>query len=237
MKVLAISPTYNERKNVKELIFAIKKEVDDIHVLIIDDNSPDGTADLVKEQQDSLNNIHLIERAGKLGLGTAYITGFKWAIENGYDKIIQIDADMSHDPKDIPRLLEASKDNQLVIGSRYVTGINVVNWPLRRLILSYMANLYARMITGLPIKDATAGYKCFDRSVLESIPFEKIKSEGYSFQIEINFFAWVKKFKIKELPVIFFDRTVGESKMSRKIIIEAVWMVPKLKLKKLFKML
>ncbi len=237
MKILAITPTYNESKNIRELISAILQYVEDIHILVIDDNSPDGTARIVKELQTTNSNIHLIEREGKLGLGTAYIKGFNWALENGYDKIIQIDADMSHNPADIPRMIEASNENHLVIGSRYVSGINVVNWPLRRLILSYMANVYARIITGLPINDATAGFKCFDKEVLNTIPLKKIVSEGYSFQIEVNFFAWINKFKIKEIPVIFVDRTIGESKMSRKIIFEAIWMVPKLKLKKLFRLL
>ena len=234
MKPIVISPTYNEKKNVNELIQRVLASYHNIEILIVDDNSPDGTADLVKSLMYDNSKIHILERSGKLGLGTAYCAGFQWALGNGYDRIIQIDADMSHNPDDITSLLVESETSDLVIGSRYINGVNVVNWPLRRLILSYLANFYAQIITGLPIKDATGGFKCFRARVLESIDFSKITSTGYSFQIEMNFIAWVSGFKIKEVPIIFSDRTVGESKMSRRIIFEAIYMVPLLKLRKIF---
>jgi dolichol-phosphate mannosyltransferase len=234
MKPIAISPTYNEKKNINELIQRVLSSFNDIEILIVDDNSPDGTANLVKSLMVNNPKIHLLERSGKLGLGTAYCAGFKWALEKGYDRIIQIDADMSHNPDDINTLLIESKTSDVIIGSRYVNGVNVVNWPLRRLILSYMANLYSQIITGLPIKDSTGGFKCFRSRVLESINLSKITSEGYSFQIEMNFISWVKGFTIKEIPIIFADRTVGQSKMSKGIILEAIYMVPLLKLRKLF---
>jgi len=234
MKPLVISPTYNEKKNINELIKRVLASYDDIEILIIDDNSPDGTSNEVKSLMQNNSKIHIIERSGKLGLGTAYCDGFKWALDKGYDRIVQIDADMSHNPDDIPDLLHESELFDLVIGSRYINGVNVVNWPLRRLILSYGANLYAQFITGLPIKDATGGFKCFRSRVLEAINLSKITSEGYSFQIEMNFISWIKGFDIKEIPIIFADRTVGESKMSKRIILEAIYMVPLLKLRKLF---
>ncbi len=237
MKPIAISPTYNERKNISELISRVLSSYDGIDILVVDDNSPDGTAHVVKEIIQKDKRVHILERSGKLGLGTAYCAGFQWALENGYDRIIQIDADMSHNPDDIVHLLAESKNFDVVIGSRYINGVNVVNWPLRRLILSYAANLYAQIITGLPIKDATGGFKCFKSRVLETIDLSKITSEGYSFQIEMNFISWVKGFKIKEIPIIFSDRTVGESKMSKGIIFEAIYMVPLLKLRKIFRLL
>ena len=237
MKPIAISPTYNERKNISELISRVLSSYDGIDILIVDDNSPDGTAHVVKEIIQKDKRVHILERSGKLGLGTAYCAGFQWALENGYDRIIQIDADMSHNPDDIVHLLAESKNFDVVIGSRYINGVNVVNWPLRRLILSYAANLYAQIITGLPIKDATGGFKCFRGRVLEILDLSKFTSEGYSFQIEMNFISWVKGFKIKEIPIIFSDRTVGESKMSKGIIFEAIYMVPLLKLRKIFRLL
>jgi dolichol-phosphate mannosyltransferase len=237
MKPIAISPTYNERKNISELISRVLSSYDGIDILVVDDNSPDGTAHVVKEIIQKDKRVHILERSGKLGLGTAYCAGFQWALENGYDRIIQIDADMSHNPDDIVHLLAESKNSDVVIGSRYINGVNVVNWPLRRLILSYAANLYAQIITGLPIKDATGGFKCFRGRVLETIDLSKITSEGYSFQIEMNFISWVKGFKIKEIPITFSDRTVGESKMSKGIIFEAIYMVPLLKLRKIFRLL
>ena len=237
MKTIAISPTYNEKKNIQELVQRVLNSYDSIAILIVDDNSPDGTADLVRLLMQDNSKIHILERSGKLGLGTAYCDGFKWALENGYERIIQIDADMSHNPDDIGKLLAESRHSDVVIGSRYINGVNVVNWPLSRLILSYSANLYARIITGLPVTDATGGFKCFRRTVLESIDLSSINSEGYSFQIEMNFISWAKGYKIKEIPIIFSDRTVGESKMSRKIIFEAIYMVPLLKLRKIFRKL
>ena len=235
MKVLAISPTYNEKKNISELINCISKLPLDINLLIIDDNSPDGTADIIKTIMSENKSIHLLEREKKLGLGTAYCEGFQWALERGYDLIVQIDADLSHNPDDILRMVEMSSSSDLVIGSRYIGGVNVINWPMRRLLLSYCANLYAKLLIQFPIKDSTGGFKCFQRKVLESIDLKRINSQGYSFQIEINFIAWIKGFKIKEIPIIFTDRTVGESKMNRGIVIEAIWMVPKLLIRKIFK--
>ena len=235
MKVLAISPTYNEKKNISELINRISKLPLDIDLLIIDDNSPDGTADIIKTIMSENKSIHLLEREKKLGLGTAYCEGFQWALERGYDLIVQIDADLSHNPDDILRMVEMSNSSDLVIGSRYIGGVNVINWPMRRLLLSYFANLYAKLIIHFPIKDSTGGFKCFQRKVLESIDLKMINSQGYSFQIEINFLAWIKGFKIKEIPIVFTDRTVGESKMNRGIVIEAIWMVPKLLIRKIFK--
>ncbi|NOZ09108.1 MAG: polyprenol monophosphomannose synthase [FCB group bacterium] len=237
MKTVAISPTYNESKNIRELIEQIRTNGGNPDILIVDDNSPDGTGKIVRALMEHDDHLFLIEREGKLGLGTAYCTGFRWALENGYDRIVQIDADLSHNPADIPRLVEASKEYDLVIGSRYINGVNVVNWPLSRLILSSLANVYARGITGMPVTDATGGFKCFNRRVLENIELEKVSSEGYSFQIEVNFRAWVKGYSIKEISIVFNDRTVGESKMSKKIILEAIKMVPALKLRKIFKRL
>ncbi len=237
MKILAISPTYNERDNVEELISQIHKAVPECHILIVDDNSPDKTHELIRDMMKSDERLHLIVREGKMGLGTAYCRGFKWAIEHQYDRIVQIDADLSHNPEEIPNMIEKIKDCDVVIGSRYVNGVNVVNWPLRRLMLSYFANIYARMITGLPVKDSTAGFKCFRREVLESIDLDNIRSEGYAFQIEMNFLSWIKGYRICEIPIVFVDRTVGKSKMSKKIIYEAIWMVPKLKLKRLLRLI
>jgi len=234
LKILAISPTYNERKNILDLIEQIRTEGGNPDILIVDDNSPDGTGGIVRSLMKTDDHLFIIERKGKLGLGTAYCTGFRWALENGYDRIVQIDADLSHNPADIPRLVEAANEYDLVIGSRYSNGVNVVNWPLSRLILSSIANIYARVITGMPVSDATGGFKCFNRKVLENLELDKVTSEGYSFQIEVNFRAWVKGFSIKEVSIVFNDRTVGESKMSRKIIFEAIKKVPILKLKKIF---
>ncbi len=236
MKILAISPTYNEKKNIAELISRITLIPVEMDLLIIDDNSPDGTADIVKSYMVENKHIYILEREKKLGLGTAYCEGFKWALDKGYDLIVQIDADLSHNPDDIPRMVEMSKSADLVIGSRYIDGVNVVNWPMRRLLLSFGANLYAKIFIRFPIKDSTGGFKCFKRDVLESIDLSKIYSEGYSFQIEMNFLTWIKGFKVLEIPIVFTDRTVGESKMNRAIVIEAILMVPKLFIKKIFKL-
>ena len=236
LKVLVISPTYNEKKNISELIDRVSKISDLIDILIIDDNSPDCTAELVRSIMNDNNHIHLLERERKLGLGTAYCSGFLWALERDYDLIIQMDADLSHNPDDISRLIDETQTADLIIGSRYIEGVNVVNWPMRRLLLSYFANWYARLLIRFPIKDSTGGYKCFRRKVLESIDLTKIRSEGYSFQIEINFLAWIKGFKLSEIPIVFTERTVGESKMNMSIVIEAIWIVPKLLIKKIFKL-
>ncbi len=237
MKTLIIIPTYNEAKNIKRLIEEIFKLDLDINILIIDDNSPDGTGNIVEEVAKRDHKVNLIKREGKMGLGTAYVTGFKYAIDNKYDYIFEMDADFSHDPKEIPNFLEKIKECDLVIGSRYIKGVNVINWPLRRLILSYGANIYTRFITGLPIKDSTSGYKCFKRKVLENIDLNSIHSGGYSFQIEMNYKTWKKDFKIAEIPIIFVDRTEGKSKMSKKIVREAIWMVWKLRILNLLKRL
>jgi len=237
MKTLIIIPTYNEAKNIKRLIEEIFKLDLDINILIIDDNSPDGTGNIVEEVAKRDHKVNLIKREGKMGLGTAYVTGFKYAIDNKYDCIFEMDADFSHDPKEIPNFLEKIKECDLVIGSRYIKGVNVINWPLRRLILSYGANIYTRFITGLPIKDSTSGYKCFKRKVLENIDLNSIHSGGYSFQIEMNYKTWKKDFKIAEIPIIFVDRTEGKSKMSKKIVREAIWMVWKLRILNLLKRL
>ena len=236
LKVLVISPTYNEKKNISELINKISKISYPIDILIIDDNSPDGTADIVRKIMDENDHIYLLEREKKLGLGTAYCEGFQWALERDYDLIIQIDADLSHNPDDIPRLIDEAESADLIIGSRYIEGVNVINWPMRRLFLSYFANSYARLLIRFPIKDSTGGFKCFRRKVLESINLTNIRSAGYSFQIEMNFLVWIKGFKISEIPIVFTDRTVGESKMNRSIVIEAFWIVPKLFMKKIFKL-
>ena len=233
-KILIIIPTYNEIENIEKLIKDILSFDENIDILVVDDGSPDGTGNRVKELKKIYNKLFLVEREGKLGLGTAYVAGFKFALQNGYHVVFEMDADFSHDPKEIPNFLTAIKDADLVIGSRYISGVNVVNWPLRRLMLSYFANRYTSIVTGLPLCDSTGGYKCLRREVLESINLDKIHSGGYSFQIEINFKAWKKGFRIKEIPIIFIDRAVGKSKMSRAIIREAVWMVWKLKLKSLF---
>ena len=235
MKKIVITPTYNESKNILTLINRIKDNVNDIDILVIDDNSPDGTSDIVAKFAESRNDIFLITRDGKLGLGTAYIEGFKWATQNNYDIVIQMDADLSHDPKDLPRMLQAIKDYDLVIGSRYIDGVNVINWPMSRLLLSYFANIYSRIVTGLPIYDSTGGFKCYSINVLKNMPYKFIKSEGYSFQIETTFYSWINKYNIKEIPIIFTDRTIGESKMNKKIIYEAVWIVLKLRLRRLFR--
>jgi dolichol-phosphate mannosyltransferase len=228
-KVLVIIPTYNEIENIEKMIRQVSSLANPIDILVVDDHSPDGTAECVKKLMKDFPNLHLLERKGKLGLGTAYVAGFKYALENGYDYIFEMDADFSHDPKEIPNFLKAIKEADLIIGSRYVTGINVVNWPLRRLFLSYFANRYTSFVTGLPLHDSTGGYKCFRRIVLETINLDNIRSGGYSFQIEVNLKAWKKGFRIKEIPIIFIDRAVGKSKMSKAIIREAVWMVWKLK--------
>ena len=231
MKTLLVIPTYNERENIEKVITQIFQLGLDIHILVVDDGSPDGTGDIVDGLQKSDSRVHLIRRAGKMGLGTAYVKGFKFAIENDYELVFEMDADLSHDPKDIPRFLDAIPDYDLVIGSRYVNGVSVVNWPLSRLILSYCASLYTRIITGIPVKDPTGGFKCFRIEVLKAIDLDQIRSGGYSFQIEMNYKAWKKGFRLKEIPIVFTDRTGGSSKMSKKIVREAVVMVWKLPIK------
>jgi len=235
VKSLVIVPTYNERENVKTLIPQILELPSEIEVLVVDDNSPDGTADVVLEMSKKDERIHLLRRKEKLGLGSAYVAGFKYALSRPeIECVFEMDADFSHDPSSIPKFLEAIQDYDLVLGSRYLRGVTVVNWPLSRLILSYSANLFTRVVTGLPVHDATGGFKCFRRRVLESIELDGVHSDGYSFQIEMSFKCWKKGFRIKEIPITFVDRRVGTSKMSQKIIWEAVWLVWRLRLQGLF---
>jgi dolichol-phosphate mannosyltransferase len=231
---LIIIPTYNEADNVSKIIPEVLAQDEGFNVLIVDDNSPDGTAKLVKDMQRTDPRIHLIERPNKQGLGTAYVAGFKYALLHKFDFVFEMDADFSHDPNMLVKLLTKAEDYDLVIGSRYISGVNVVNWPLRRLILSYSANLYTRVITGLPVKDATAGFKCYRRAVLETFDLDSIKSNGYSFQIETNYLAWKHGFRLCEVPIVFTDRREGVSKMSKHIVYEAAWMVWKLKFRGMF---
>jgi len=237
MKILVIIPTYNELDNLPKLLPEVLSKNDDIHILIVDDNSPDGTAAFVEGEMGKNNRLHIIKRSSKQGLGTAYIAGFKFAIQYNYDLIFEMDADFSHDPNEIPIFLDEIKNADLVLGSRYKNGVNVINWPMRRLLLSWFANLYTRFITAMPVHDATGGFKCFKRKVLEAINLDQVKSNGYAFQIEMNFKAWKKGFKLKEIPIIFVDRMKGQSKMSRKIVREAVTMVWKLRIKSILGLL
>ena len=237
MKILIIVPTYNELENLPKLLPEVLSKDSNVDVLIIDDNSPDGTAAFVENEIKKNNRIHLIKRESKQGLGTAYIAGFKYALQKDYQLIFEMDADFSHDPNEIPKFLEEIKTADVVLGSRYKNGVNVINWPMRRLLLSWFANFYTRLITGMPLHDATGGFKCFKREVLKAINFEHVKSNGYAFQIEMNFKAWKKGFRIKEIPIIFVDRVKGNSKMSKKIVREAVFMVWKLRFKSIFGLL
>ena len=235
MKTLVITPTYNERKNIQNFIDKIFDVNPELHLLIIDDNSPDKTYDIVTEMSLKNSNIFLIKRPRKNGLGTAYLEGFEWAIKKEYNYVVQMDADLSHDPGDISKLINNLDENDLVIGSRYIQGVSVVNWPIRRLLLSYGANLYSRIITGMPIKDSTGGFKAWRIDLLKKIDFRRVKSQGYSFQIEMNYRAWLLKARIIEESIIFVDRTIGESKMSKTIMYEAIWMVWRLRIWKIFR--
>ncbi len=235
MKALVIIPTYNESENIELVINQVLSQGPEVNILVVDDNSPDGTAAIVKRKIEEESRLSILERAGKLGLGTAYIEGFNYALKHDFDLVFEMDADLSHDPNEIPNFLDEIKSNDLVIGSRYITGVNVVNWPLQRLLLSYFASIYARFITKIPIRDITGGFKCFRRETLEAIDFSKISSGGYAFQIEINWLVWKEGFRIKEIPIIFVDRTVGQSKMSKAIVREAVLLVWKLGFKGLFR--
>jgi dolichol-phosphate mannosyltransferase len=236
-KSLVIIPTFNEMENIPKLIPEVLSKDEGIEILVVDDSSPDGTAAFVEKLMQGNDKIHLIKRDYKMGLGTAYITGFKYALGHNFDYIFEMDADFSHDPNEIVNFLSEINNYDLVLGSRYISGVNVVNWPMRRLILSYSANIYTKIITGLHIKDATGGYKCFRREVLEAIDLDEIKSNGYAFQIEMTFKAWKKGFKIKEIPIIFVDRVKGTSKMSKKIVREAVIRVWKLRIRSMFGLL
>jgi dolichol-phosphate mannosyltransferase len=229
-RALVIVPTYNERENIGRLIEAVLRQDGRLEVLVVDDGSPDGTGQIVAELEASDSRVHLLEREKKMGLGTAYIAGFRWALERTYQYVLEMDADFSHDPSHLPQFLSAIEDADLVLGSRYQQGrVTVVNWPIGRLLLSYAANLYARAVTGLPVWDATGGFKCFRRVVLEAIDFGHVRSNGYAFQIEMSFRAWKRDFRITEIPIVFVDRTEGTSKMSKSIVREAIWMVWRLR--------
>jgi len=235
---LIIIPTYNEKENIEKIIRKIFSLEKSFHILIVDDGSPDGTAEIVKNlQKDFANQLHIEERTGKLGLGTAYIHGFKWALERNYQFVFEMDADFSHNPDDLIRLYNAnsSEGGDVAIGSRYVKGVNIVNWPMARLLMSFFASKYVRIITGMPIHDSTAGFKCYKRKVLKTINFDKIQFVGYAFQIEMKFKAWKYGFNVVEVPVIFTDRTEGTSKMSGGIFFEAVFGVIQMKVKSWFR--
>jgi len=234
MNTLIVSPTYNERKNIVRFVESVFSINPDCHMLIVDDNSPDGTAGQVKELQNRFPNLYLECRPGKAGLGTAYCFGFTWALERDYDAIVQMDADMSHDPNEIKVMVNLLGDYDVVVGSRYIDGVSVIHWPIRRLLLSYGANVYSRIITGLPVKDSTGGFKAWQRKVLKIIDFDSVKSQGYSFQIEMNWRAWQKGFSLHEHPIIFTDRTIGESKMSRGIMFEAMIVIWRMRIWKIF---
>jgi dolichol-phosphate mannosyltransferase len=227
---LIVIPTYNESDNIERLVKALFDLGQELEVLIVDDNSPDGTGAMADGLAAADDRVHVLHRPGKLGLGSAYIQGFKFALERGYDLIFEMDADFSHDPSYIPHFLEKIREYDVVLGSRYVQGVNVINWPMSRLLLSYFANVYSRIVTGLPIKDATGGFKCFRSSALKAIDLDQVKSDGYSFQIEMTFKCWRRGFRICEMPIIFYDRQKGHSKMSKRIVREAVWMVWRLRL-------
>ncbi|NBC82086.1 MAG: glycosyltransferase [Bacteroidetes bacterium] len=236
-KAVVIIPTYNEKENIENIIHKVLSYPNGFHLLIIDDNSPDGTADIVINLKKSHDDrIHLIQRAGKLGLGTAYIEGFKWALQHSYQFIFEMDADFSHNPDDLNRLYDACRQGaDMAIGSRYKSGVNVVNWPMGRVLMSYFASVYVRMVTGMKINDATAGFVCYRSKVLETIDLDKIRFKGYAFQIEMKFTAWKFGFTIVEIPIIFTDRQEGNSKMSGGIFNEAVWGVLKMKFFSLFR--
>jgi dolichol-phosphate mannosyltransferase len=232
-RALVVVPTYNERTNIPLLVPAVLIQDPRLEVLVVDDNSPDGTGQLVDDLAKNDARVHVLHRAAKQGLGKAYLAGFTWALERGYDYVFEMDADFSHDPRFLPEFLRAIETADLVVGSRYKSGVNVINWPMSRLLLSIGANQYARVVTGLPIADSTGGFKCFRRQVLEAIELDRVRSNGYAFQIEMTFRAWKKGFRISEIPIVFTDRVEGQSKMNRKIVREAIWMVWWLRLRSL----
>ena len=234
-RALVVVPTYNERENIARIIEAVLGQDPRLEMLIVDDGSPDGTAGIVKAIMAANPRVHILERAKKLGLGTAYLAGFAWALQQHFDFVFEMDADFSHDPAHLPQFLAAIQGADLVLGSRYLDGrVSVVNWPISRLLLSYFANVYARWVTGLPVWDSTGGFKCFRSSVLEAIDLTGVHSNGYAFQIEMSFRAWKKRFRIAEIPIVFVDRTEGTSKMSKAIVREAIWMVWWLRFKSIF---
>ena len=234
MEKLVIIPTYNELENIGTLLDRLLALPHGLDVLVVDDNSPDGTGDLVAQRMAQEPRVHLLRRAGKMGLGSAYREGFRYALDRGAEYIFEMDADFSHDPDAIGDFLKNAQEADVVLGSRYLHGVTVVNWPLKRLILSYTANLYTRVVTGLPVNDATGGFKCFRRRALEGIRLDRVRSDGYSFQIEMSYKCWRKGFRIREIPIMFVDRRAGVSKMNRRIIWEAAWMVWRLRLLDLF---
>lgn len=237
-RILVVVPTYNESSNLPQLVPQILAKDSRIEILVVDDNSPDGTGKLADEMASAEPRIHVLHRPGKQGLGTAYLAGFRWALERDYELVFEMDADFSHDPKHLPEFIEAARRADLVLGSRYLEGrVTVVNWPMPRLLLSYFANIYAKVVTGHRLFDATGGFKCFHRRVLEAIDLDAVESNGYAFQIEMSFRAWCKGFTIAEIPIVFVDRTVGSSKMSGGIVREAVWVVWRLRLLHLFRRL
>jgi dolichol-phosphate mannosyltransferase len=236
-RLLVVVPTYNERVNLPLVVPTILHQDPRIEVLVVDDNSPDGTGQLADELAGATPRVHVLHRPAKSGLGKAYIAGFRWALERGYDLIFEMDADFSHDPKFLGHLIRAAQHADVVIGSRYKTGVNVINWPMSRLLLSIGANQYARWITGLPLADSTGGFKCFRREVLQSIDLDKVRSNGYAFQLEMSFRAWKKGFRLVELPIVFTDRIEGQSKMNKRIMREAIWMVWWLRLQALMRRL
>ena len=233
-RFLVILPTYNESENLPRIVPRILEQDSRLEILVADDNSPDGTGRLATDLAGLNPRVHVLHRPKKEGLGRAYLAGFGWGLERGYDRLFEMDADFSHDPRFLPDLIAATEEVDLAIGSRYKTGVNVINWPMSRLLLSYYANVYARWVTGMPLTDATAGFKCFRRAVLEAIPLHEVKSNGYAFQIEMNFRAWRKKFRVEEIPIVFTDRVEGRSKMNRKIVREGVWVVWWLRLSRIF---
>ncbi len=227
---LVVIPTFNERENLPRIVPEVLAQDSRISILVVDDNSPDGTGALADEMAATNTRIHVLHRPGKQGLGKAYLAGFGWALERDYDRIIEMDADFSHNPKYLSSMLTESEQADLVLGSRYISGVNVINWPMSRLLLSYFANVYARVITGMRVRDLTGGFKCFRRDVLRSLDLSAIHSNGYAFQIEMSFRAHRRGFTIKEIPIVFVDREHGQSKMSKAIVREAIWMVPKLRM-------
>ncbi|HUL02685.1 MAG TPA: polyprenol monophosphomannose synthase [Gemmatimonadales bacterium] len=230
-RALVIIPTYNEAPNLGNLVPQVLAKDTRLEVLVVDDKSPDGTGQLAAALAQQNPRVHVLHREGKQGLGSAYVTGFRWALERGYDYVFEMDADFSHDPQHLPEFLKAIEGADLVLGSRYLGGrVTVVNWPMTRLLLSYTANIYARQVTGLAMWDLTGGFKCFRRRVLEAIDLSAVRSNGYAFQIEMSVRAWRKGFTLKEIPIVFVDRTEGQSKMNRAIVREAIWMVPRLRL-------
>ena len=231
MKALVVIPTYNERENIVNITREVLSVSEHAEVLVIDDNSPDGTGKVADEMAAASHRVHVMHRAGKMGLGSAYIAGFRYALENGYDFVMEMDADFSHDPREIPNFLDAARGADVVVGSRYIGGVRILNWPIKRLLLSYSASVYTRMITGLKLLDCTSGFKCFRREVLEALDLGRVHSDGYSFQIEMSFLCQKKGFTLKEIPIVFTERKEGHSKMSGGIIYEALFIVWLLKIK------